>query len=65
VWGTYACYLRARIYPMYLRHPRKSQRWSEKWKSYIDVTSEEDVQDGDKLTTVQAFVSAVSAVLCV
>jgi hypothetical protein len=59
VWGTYACYLRARIYPMYLRHPRKSQRWSEKWKSYIDVTSEEDVQDGDKLTTVQAFVSAV------
>ena len=34
----------------------------------IDVTSEEDFQDGDKYTTVQAFASVVSAeseVLCV
>ena len=57
---------------MYLRHPRKSSTvysvGQKNGKSYIDVTSEEDFQDGDKYTTVQAFASVVSAeseVLCV
>lgn len=38
------------------------QRYSQKWKTYIDVTSEEDVQDGDKLTAVPVFATAPSEV---
>lgn len=28
------------------------QKWSDKWGAYVDVTSEDEVHDGDKLTVV-------------
>ena len=29
------------------------QRWTDKWKSFIDVTDVDQIQDGDRLTVIK------------